>query len=140
MKQHAHNMQHKQQAYVMSDSNFVWFIDDYMKLESYSIEIYADIDAYSCYIIWIYVEITTHIIINMLTQFLDIVQNVQLQSWIIQSDQDLKTFLLTEAHHKLIRVYDSDIFLEDCYFYNTSVKNQRIEIWWRQLMKKQLFK
>ena len=66
VKQCAHDMQHKQQVYVVFDSNFVWFIDDYMKLESYDIEIYADIDAYSCYIIWIYVEIMTHIIINVL--------------------------------------------------------------------------
>src|SRR5947207_15049578 len=41
-------------------------------------------------------------------------------SLIIQSDQDSETFLLTEAHHKFIRAYDSDIFLEDCYFYDTS--------------------
>ena len=66
VKQCAHNMQHKQQAYVVSDSNFVWSIDDYMKLESYDIEIYADIDAYSCYIIWIYVRIMTHTVISML--------------------------------------------------------------------------
>ena len=72
----AHDMQCKWQAYVMFSSNFVWSIDDYMKLELYDIEIYADIDAYSCYIIWIYVEIMTCIIISMLTQFLDVVQNV----------------------------------------------------------------
>ena len=71
-------MQHKQQAYIVLNSNFVWFIDDYMKLESYSIEIYADIDAYSCYIIWIYIEITAYTAVSVLIQFLDIVQNVQL--------------------------------------------------------------
>ena len=73
VKQHAHDMQYKQQAYVVSDSNFVWFIDDYMKLELYDIEIYADIDAYSCYIIWIYVRIMTCMTINMLIQFLNVV-------------------------------------------------------------------
>ena len=69
-------MQCKWQAYVVSDSNFVWFIDDYMKLKLYNIEIYADIDAYSYYIIWIYIKIITYTAINVLTQFLDIVQNV----------------------------------------------------------------
>ena len=66
VKQHAHNMQHKQQAYVVLSSNFMWSIDDYMKLESYDIEIYADIDAYSHYIIWIYVRITACTTVSVL--------------------------------------------------------------------------
>ena len=133
-------MQCKWQAYVVSDSNFVWFIDDYMKLKLYNIEIYADIDAYSYYIIWIYVRITVYIIINMLTQFLDIVQNVQLQSWIIWSDKNSETVFLKQIYHTFLKIYDSDISLKNCYFYNTDVKNQQIEAWWTQLAKKQLFK
>ena len=66
VKWHAHDIQHKQQAYVVSDSNFMWFIDDYIKLKSYDIEIYADINAYSHYIIWIYVRITACTVVSVL--------------------------------------------------------------------------
>ena len=133
-------MQCHQDAYIVSDSNFLWSVDDYLKLKSYDIEIYADINAHFCYIIWIYVKITACMTVSVLRQFLNVVDEIKLQSWIIWSDQDSETSLLTETHHKFIRAYDSDISLEDCYFYDTSVKNQRIEIWWRQLMKEQLFK
>ena len=51
VERRAHDMQHKRQAYVVPGPNFVWSIDGYMKLESYGIEIYAGIDAYSHYII-----------------------------------------------------------------------------------------
>jgi len=101
-----------------------------MKLKLYDIEIYADIDAYSCYIIWIYVRIITCMIINMLTQFLDVVQNVQLQSQIVWSDKNDETVFLRQIHHTFLKIYDSDISLKDCYFYDTDVKNQWIEAWW----------
>ena len=123
VKQHAHDMQCKWQAYVVSDSNFMWFIDDYMKLQSYNIDIYADIDAYSCYIIWIYVEIMIHTAVSMLTQFLDIIQNVQLQFWIVWSDKNNEKVFLKQAHHIFLKAYDSDISLKNCYFYDTDVKN-----------------
>jgi len=63
----------------------------------------------------------------MLTQFLDIVQNVQLQSQIIQSDKDDETVFLKQTHHIFLKTYNSNIFLKDCYFYDTDVKNQQIE-------------
>ena len=135
-----HDMQCHWDAYIVSGSNFLWSVDDYLKLKSYDIEIYTDIDAHSCYIIWIYVRITACSEVSVLRQFLNVVDEIKLQSWIIWSDQDSETSLLTETHHKFIRAYDSDISLENCYFYDTSVKNQRMKIWWRQLMKKQLFK
>ena len=42
----------------MPRPNWLWLVDSYLKLEPYGIEIYAAIDAYSRYIIWIYCGIT----------------------------------------------------------------------------------
>ena len=42
----------------MPGPNWLWSVDGYLKLEPYGIEIYAAIDAYSRYIIWIYCGIT----------------------------------------------------------------------------------
>ena len=134
------DMQRHRGAYIVPGPNFVWSIDGYMKLQPYGIEIYACIDAYSRYIIWVYVGITACTQISVLRQFLDVVDEIGLQSRIVRSDRGGETVLLAEAHHRLQKAYDPDISLKDCYYYGTSVKNQRIELWWAQLSKKQLFK
>jgi hypothetical protein len=46
--------------------NDVWYIDGYMKLEPFGIEIYAIIDGYSRYIVWIYVGITARTAVSVL--------------------------------------------------------------------------
>ena len=48
--------------------NDVWYIDGYMKLEPFGIEIYATIDGYSRYIVWIYVGITARTAVSVLRQ------------------------------------------------------------------------
>ena len=64
----------------MLDSNFVWFIDGYMKLKLYGIKIYDGIDVYFHYIIWIYVEISVCTQVSVLKQFLNVVNEIELQS------------------------------------------------------------
>ncbi|KAL3429984.1 hypothetical protein BDV09DRAFT_189660 [Aspergillus tetrazonus] len=46
-------------------------ISRYLKLAPYGVEIYAAIDAYSCYIIWVYVGISSCTAVSVLYQFLD---------------------------------------------------------------------
>jgi hypothetical protein len=120
--------------------NFLWSIDGYLKLALYGIEIYAAIDAYSRYIIWIYVGITARTAVSVLKQFLDVLEMLGVQSQVVRSDRGGETVLLAEAHHAFRRSYDPDISLEDCYFYGSSVFNQRIESWWGQMSKGQLWK
>ncbi|KAE8369889.1 hypothetical protein BDV27DRAFT_140805 [Aspergillus caelatus] len=81
-----HQLQRQRGEYIVPGPNFLWSVDGYMKLEPYGIEIYAGIDAYSRYIIWIYCGITTRTAISVLNQFLDIVETVQLQPQKIRSD------------------------------------------------------
>ena len=71
---HAHNAQWRCDEFNVSDSDFLWFIDDHCKLNFFDIEIYVIIDAYSWYITWIYVEISSHIAVSTFIQFLTILK------------------------------------------------------------------
>ena len=134
------DMQCHWRAYTVPDSNYLWSIDGYLKLALYGIEIYAEIDAYSYHIIWIYVRITAHTEISVLIQYLNTVEMLGVQSQVVWSDQEEETVLLTEAHYRLWWLYDSDVLLKNIYIYDSSVFNQQIENWWRQMSKEQLFK
>ncbi|KAL4972933.1 hypothetical protein BDW66DRAFT_169115 [Aspergillus desertorum] len=85
----------------------------YLKLAPYGIEIYAAVDAYSRYIIWIYIGISSRTAVSILRQFLDTVNIAQQQPCFVRSDRELG--------------------IGDCYLYGTSTTNQRIEAWWLQL-------
>ena len=56
--------------FIVSDSDYLWSIDDHCKLDFFDIEIYAAIDAYSQYITWIYIELFSHTAVSALVQFL----------------------------------------------------------------------
>ena len=121
--QHCHDMQHHQDEYIVPGSNFLWSVDDYLKLKSYDIEIYTDIDAHFCYIIWIYVKITACTEVSVLKQFLNTLEMLKVQSQVIWSDWDAETVFLTETHHRFWQSYNSDVLLEKIYFYSSSVFN-----------------
>ena len=50
-----------------------------MKLKLYDIEIYTAINAYSYYIIWIYIGISAYTQVSVLRQFLDVINKIKLQ-------------------------------------------------------------
>lgn len=111
-----------------------------MKLEPYGIEIYAGIDAYSRYIIWIYCGITARTALSVLNQFLDIVETVQLQPQKIRSDHGSERGRFQNIYLQLQQAYDPSIQLADCWLEGRSTENQRIEAWWEQLSKSALYK
>jgi hypothetical protein len=47
-----------------------------MKLTPYGIEIYAAIDAYSRYVVWIYVGVSGMIAVSVVRQYLNTVKNI----------------------------------------------------------------
>jgi hypothetical protein len=51
--------QRRCRAYIFPRLNFIWSIDPYLKLAPYGIETQGAFDAYSWYIIWIYVDISS---------------------------------------------------------------------------------
>jgi hypothetical protein len=50
----------------MSGPNFIWLINGYLKLAPYGIKVYAAINAYSHYIIWVYIGITACMAVSIL--------------------------------------------------------------------------
>lgn len=134
------DLQRKRGAYIVQGPNEIWAVDGYMKLQPFGIEVYASIDAYSCYVIWIYVGISARTQVSVVRQYLDTVQTVHVLPKKLQSDHGTETGLLGGAHFELVRAQHPSIPIEDCYIYGTSTENQRIEAWWGQLTKGLTFK
>jgi len=67
---HASDAQWHHSDFIVSGSDYLWSINDHYKLDFFDIEIYADIDTYSQYITWIYIELFTHTAVSVLVQFL----------------------------------------------------------------------
>ena len=128
-------MQRTRDEYIVSDLNFIWSINDYYKLNMFEFKIYKIIDVYSWYIVWIYVEISSHISISCLWQFLDSTKKINKISRVIRFNQEVKTDLLAVAHHHLYQDHELNILFKNCFFYEMSIKNQHIESWWNQLNK-----
>ena len=126
--------------YIVSESNFIWSIDDYMKLKFFNIEMYDSIDAYFRYLSWIYVRIIIITDVSISKQFLMTLNSTEKQSHFIQSNCESETTFLTADHHTLQKNQYSDCMLKKCYMYRISIANQCIEIFWRQLTEKHLFK
>ena len=127
------NLQRRRNEYIVLSSDYIWSLDGYDKLSDWGIEIYAAIDAYSRFIIWIYVGISNRTANSVLVQYNDTVSHIGYHPRIIRTDRGKETVLMSELHFKLARTSEPDIRLEDCYVYGTSKKNQRIESWWGQL-------
>ena len=137
--QHASDAQWHCSDFIVSGPDYLWSINDHCKLDFFGIEIYADIDAYSQYITWIYIELFNHTAVSALVQFLTILKIENVHSQQIQSDHDIETALLAAAHHAFMKVHISDISFADCYQFETSTANQQIEAWWAQLTDEMLF-
>ncbi|KAL4732831.1 hypothetical protein BDV11DRAFT_210663 [Aspergillus similis] len=127
------DLQRNHGAYIVPGPNFIWSIDGYLKLASYGFEIYAAVDAYSRYIIWVYVGSSSRTAVSVLRQFLDALQVTKQQPCFVRSDRRTETILLAEAQHKLQQSKHPEIQLSDCSVYGTSAANQRVEAWWVQL-------
>jgi hypothetical protein len=133
------NLQRVRQEFIIPGPNYIWSIDGHDKLRPWGIEIYAAINAYSQYVIWIYIGISNRTAISTLRQFLDTVTDTNIQPMKIRSDRGVETPLLASSHFALRKQQDPDISFNDCYWFKTSTSNQRIESWWGQLSKGLLF-
>jgi hypothetical protein len=81
-----HDLQRHRGAYIVPGPNFIWSINGYLKLAPYGIKIYVAINAYSRYIIWVYVGISARMTISVLQQFLDTLEVTQQQPCFVRSD------------------------------------------------------
>ncbi|KAL3705760.1 hypothetical protein TMatcc_006769, partial [Talaromyces marneffei ATCC 18224] len=94
------NMQRHKGAYIVPGPNKIWSIDGYLKLANYGIEIYAAIDTYSRYVIWIYIGISARTAVSVLHQFLDTLSSTKAMPEIIRSDRGTETVLISSAQHR----------------------------------------
>ncbi|KAE9972207.1 hypothetical protein EG328_005132 [Venturia inaequalis] len=134
------NYQRHRGEYVVPGPNWLWSIDSYDKLKPYGIQIYACIDAYSRYIIWIYVGISNSSAVSTFGQFINALKAIRRGPAWIRSDKGGETTLLAQAHYELLQAHDPNLRFQDTYIFGTSVKNQRIEAWWMQFTKGHIFR
>lgn len=133
-------LQHHRGEFVVPGPNFIWSVDGYDKLKPYGIEIYACIDAYSRFIVWIYVGISNATQLSCVRQFIDTIEEMEQQPRFIRSDRGGETVRLADLHFELQQAVEPGLRFQDCYLYGTSTANQRIEAWWMQLSKGLLYR
>ncbi|KAJ5652979.1 hypothetical protein N7507_010405, partial [Penicillium longicatenatum] len=131
------DLQRQRQAYQSPGPNYVWHMDGYMKLSLYGIEIYAAIDGYSRYILWVYIGLSTRTAISVYKQYIE--ADFGYIPQILRTDLGGETIYLGDAHWARRRVAYPDIPHADCYSYGKSTENTRIEAWWGQLSRSSLF-
>lgn len=119
--------------YVSPGPNDVWHVDGHMKLEPFGIEIYAAIDGYSRFIVWVYIGVSARTAVSVLRQSLDTFTSMGFQPRKIRSDRGTETTLMADTQYELRRLQDPSLKPSDCYIYGRSVDNQRIEGWWGML-------
>jgi hypothetical protein len=134
------DMQQHEGQHIVPGPNFIWSIDGYDKLKPYGIEIYACIDGYSRYIVWIHIGISNATAVSCLRQFIDCIEGTKKQPRFVRSGRGGETAMLADAHYQLQQDIEPDLCIQDCYLYGTSTANQRVEAWWNQLTKGCLFR
>lgn len=123
--------------YRVAGPNRVISVDGHHKLTLYGFEVYAGIDAYSRYITWIHVGISTRTAIAVLRSYLDHLSEHGTLPYTIRSDRGTETHMMANAHCQLHQELNPDSVWSDHYWYGTSTANQRIESWWRHMSKGQ---
>ncbi|KGY14608.1 hypothetical protein PABG_12476 [Paracoccidioides brasiliensis Pb03] len=112
IKRRLNDLQRHRGSYIVPGPNYLWSIDGYCKLQHWGIEIYAAIDAYSRYIVWIYIGITNRTAVSVLRQFLDVLQATSTFPQIIRSDRGTETSMIAAAQLKLHQATDSNTSLK----------------------------
>jgi len=128
--------------YITAGPDYLWCLDGHDKLAQYGIEIYAAVDAYSRKVIWFYVGNSNRTQLSVLRQYLSAVKARGLCPSFIRTDKGTETIMLADAHFSLFteaalaehwpdEEYDS-LRITDCYIYDPSTRNIRVERLWRQ--------
>ncbi|OXV10153.1 hypothetical protein Egran_02085 [Elaphomyces granulatus] len=134
------DLQRHRGEYIIPGPNYLWSIDGYCKFNFWGFEMYASIDAYSRYITWIYVGITSRTAVSVLRQYLDTIESEKVFPQILRSDRGTETPLVAAAHYRFRQCHQPEVDFAECYRFGTSTANQRIEAWWGQLTHSMLFR
>lgn len=139
VERRAKDLQRVRGEYIVPGLDFIWSIDGHDKLAAWGIKIYAGVDAYCRNIIWCYVGVSNRTTNSVLAQYLQTCRQLGYSPNIVRSDRGTETPMLAEVHYGTRRAMAPDLQFDECFFYGTSVHNQRIESWWSQLQKSQLY-
>ena len=104
----------------------VWSADGHDKLKDFGIEIYGIIDAYSRYIVFIYVGISSRTAVAVQKFFLIAVDEHGVP-YLLCSDKGVETFLMAECQYRLRQANNPDISFRETYAFGTSPRNIKIE-------------
>ena len=137
------DLNRKKGEYIVPSPDFIWSIDGHDKLSQWGFQIYACIDAYSRNIIQIYIGISNRTAQSILYQYLLTIRDLGYRPYIIRSDRGKETLLSAKVHFALSCTIEDnpnpDLKVRDCWFFGSSIGNQRIESWWSQIEKSQLY-
>jgi hypothetical protein len=113
--------------------NYMWCVDGHLKFREYGIGIYAMIDAYSRYVVAVFVGTSVTTAVSVVKQMVNALESTGIQPEFFRSDRGSETMLLTNAQLLFKQVEDPDTTIDSCYRYGTSKSNSRIASWWNQM-------
>lgn len=122
-------------ALITPGPNHSWSMDAFCKLEHWGIQVYAAIDTYSRYIVWIYVGPSARTQSAVAAQYLKTLNSGKMLPKLIRTDRGVETTLAADIHYhisQMVRGSSSPLSFGDCFQYGTSKQNSRIESWWNQ--------
>jgi len=113
--------------------NYMWCVDGHLKFREYGIGIYAMIDAYSRYVVAVFVGTSVTTAVSVVKQMVDALESTGIRPEFFRSDRGSETMLLANAQLQFKQFEDPDATIDSCYRYGTSKSNSRIESWWNQM-------
>jgi transposase InsO family protein len=113
--------------------NYMWCVDGHLKFREYGIGIYAIIDAYSRYIVAVFVGSSVTTAVSVVKQMVNALESTGIRPEFFRSDRGSETMLLANAQLLFKQFEDPDTTIDSCYRYGTSKSNSRIESWWNQM-------
>jgi hypothetical protein len=122
--------------------NHIWHMIGFMKMAEFGLEMYAAIDEYSRYVLWIYVGVPSRTAVSVYRQYLDAVSDSKHLPQIVRTNLHAETTLVGDAHWALRRASHPEVAQADCYSSGGSggnSENNRRDSWWSQLSKSSVF-
>jgi len=129
------NAKHRKRGqYRVPGPNAIWAADGHDKLAEWGFQIYGIIDAYSRYIIHVFVSTSNRTMIAVLMYYLLAVEvfGVPLK---LCTDKGVETLFMAEAQHHFREDQEGwEMEVRECHLFGPSTQNIKIESWWALLV------
>ncbi len=129
----------RDKRYLTPGPNYIQSINGHLKLQLYSIEIYAYINTFSRNIIQTYVGYTARTALSIINQYINVVENQGYIPQILRSDYRSETFQIANTYITLVKqAKGRKVNFYTTQQYSKSTNNIRIKLQWQQLSTRQL--